>query len=273
MRSPIAVLALAALLCAAPAAMAKTETRSSGDVTATVTYHGKTPPFKPAHLTISQAGVTVFDAGVKMPCKPCGLQAPFNKGVLRLRDVDGDGEPEVLLDVFSGGAHCCSYVLVYRFLAFGNTYERIPLALGDPGYVLRDYNKDGRLEFVTGDDRFAYLFTSYADTAFPLTIYQLGEKGFVDVTRKFRRQVRADARRWLRVYRQALHQKRDVRGVLAAFLADEYLARHSKQGWRVLRRAARKGQLKSPYGDKTGPTGKRYLRKLRGYLRRWGYAR
>jgi hypothetical protein len=273
MRYLISVIALVALLCAAPAALAKTETRTSGDVTATVSYQGKHPPFKPAHLTITQSGLTVFDANVRMPCKPCGLQAPFNKGVMRLRDLDGDAEPEVLLDVYSGGAHCCSYVLVYRFLPFGNTYERIAWPWGNPGYVLRDLNKDKRPEFVSGDDRFAYLFTSYADTAFPISIYQLGEKGFTDVTRKFRKQVRADARHWLRIYKRALREKRDVRGVLAAFLADEYLAKRSKPGWRVLRRAAAKHQLRSPYGDRTGPSGKRYLRALRRYLRRWGYTR
>jgi hypothetical protein len=191
---------------------------------------------------------------------------------MKLRDLDGDSEPEVLLEVFSGGAHCCSYSLVYRFVQFANTYERIAWPWGNAGYTLKDLNRDHRPEFVTGDDRFAYLFTSYADSSFPITIYQLGEKGFADVTRKFRGAVRADARRKLRFYHQALREKRDVRGLLAAFQADEYLAKRSKQGWRVLNRAARRKQLKSPYGDNTGPSGQRYLRALTRYLRRWGYA-
>jgi hypothetical protein len=266
------ILVVAGLLCVAAPATAKTETRTSGDVTASVTYSGKNPPFRSARLTITQAGLTVFDGAVKMPCKACGLQSVFNRRVMKLRDLDGDSEPEVLLDVFSGGAHCCAYSLVYRFVPFGNTYERIAWPWGNVGYQLRDLNRDGTLEFVSGDDRFAYLFTSYADSVFPITIYRLGEKGFADVTRKFRATVRAQARRFLRFYRRALRDKRDVRGILAAYQADQYLARRSKQGWRVLRRAARRGQLKSPYGDNTGPSGKRYLRALLRYLRRWGYA-
>ena len=273
MRRLIPLLAVAALLCAAAPALAKTETRTSGDVTASVTYSGKNPPFTRARLTITQAGLTVFDGAVKMPCKGCGLQAPFNRRVLRLSDLDGDAEPEVLLDVFSGGAHCCSYLLVYRFVPFGNTYERISASFGNAGYRLRDLNKDKSPELITGDDRFAYLFTSYADSAFPINIYRLGETRFTDVTRKFRKVVRADARRKLRLYRAALKGKRDVRGILAAYQADQYLAGRAKQGWRVLRRAAARGQLKSPYGDKVGPNGKRYLRVLKRYLRRWGYAR
>jgi hypothetical protein len=273
MRRLVPLLVLVALLWTATPSEAKTETRTSGDVKASVTYSGKNPPFKKARLTITQAGLTIFDDNVRMPCKPCGLQAPYNRRVMRLRDLDGDSEPEVLLEVFSGGAHCCSYSLVYRFVTFGNRYERIAQPWGNPGYFLRDLNRDGTPEFVTGDDRFAYLFTSYADSAFPIAIYRLGEEGFIDATRKFRREVRRDARRKLRLYRRALRDRRDVRGILAAYQADQYLARRSKQGWRVLRRAARRGQLKSPYGDEQGPAGNRYLRVLRRYLRRWGYAR
>jgi hypothetical protein len=270
-RRLIPLLAVAILLCAAAPALAKTETKTSGDVTATVTYSGKNPPFRTAHLTISQAGLTVFDGAVRMPCKGCGLQSILTRNVMRLRDLDGDSEPEVLLDAFSGGAHCCAYSLVYRFVQFSSTYERIAWAWGNVGYTLKDLNHDRRPEFVSGDDRFAYLFTSYADSVFPITIYQLGDKGFADVTRKFRVSVRAHARRLLGFYRRALRDKRDVRGILAAFLADEYLAKRSKQGWRVLRRAARRKQLKSPYGDNTGPSGQHYLRVLRRYLHRFGY--
>jgi hypothetical protein len=272
MRRMIPFLALAALLLAAGPVIAKTETRTSGDVTASVTYSGKNPPFTSARLTITQAGLTLFDGAVKMPCTGCGLEA-LNRRVLRLSDLDGDAEPEVLLNVFSGGAHCCSYLLVYRFVPFGNTYERISAAWGNSGYRLRDLNKDKSPELITGDDRFAYLFTSYADSSFPISIFRLGETRFTDVTRKFRQAVRADARHQLRLYRAALRDKRDVRGILAAYQADQYLAGRAKQGWRVLRRAAVRGQLKSPYGDNVGPNGKRYLRKLLGYLRRWGYAR
>lgn len=274
MRRLIPALAVLALLCAAPAgALAKTVTSSAGDVTASVTYSGKGPPFRSAKLTITQAGALVFDSAVRMPCRACGLQALNKHRVLRVRDVDGDDEPEVLLEVFSGGAHCCAYLLAYRYQQFDNTYERIVHPWGNVGYSLRDLNRDGPLEFVSADNRFAYLFTSYADSSFPLRIWQLADSGFVDATRRFGRQVRQDALRQLRRYRRALRQRRDVRGILAAFLADEYRLRRSRQGWGVLRRADATGQLRSPYGDNTGPSGKRYLSALRRFLRRAGYAR
>jgi hypothetical protein len=276
MRRLIAPLLIAfLLLAAAPAALAKTETRTSGDVTATLTYSGKNPPYTNGKLTITQSGLTIFDGPVGSPrgCKGCGLQAPFNRRVMRLADLDGDAEPEVLLDFFSGGAHCCAFLLVYRFVASANRYDPLSIGFGNAGYKLRDLNKDKSPELVSADDRFAYLFTSYADSSFPISIYRLGETRFTDVTRKFKSAVRTDARRKLRLYRSAVKEKRDVRGVLAAYQADQYLRGRGKQGWRVLRHAAAKGYLKSPYGDNTGPNGKRYLRALKRYLRRWHYAK
>jgi hypothetical protein len=276
MRRLILSLALLSLLAAAPAAQARTETASSGDVTATLTYQGHQPTYRPAHLTITQSGLTLFDAAVKMPCKFCGLVRVSNHKVMRVRDLDGDAEPEVLLSAFSGGAHCCVYALVYRFLAFDNTYQRVPWAFGDPGYTLRDLNKDKRPEFVSGDQRFTDAFTSHAASAEPIAIYQFGQKGFTEVTRKFRKAVRAHARRMFRFYRRALREprdSRDVRGVLAAYVGDEYLAGHGKHGLAVLRRAARRGQLGSPPETGFGPTGKRYVRTLKRYLRRWGYTK
>jgi hypothetical protein len=51
-----------------------------------------------------------------------------------------------------------------------------------------------------------------------------------------------------------------VRGVLAAWLADQYLLGRGAAGWSVLRRAERRGEV-----DRA------YLRKLRSFLRRTGY--
>ena len=62
----------------------------------------------------------------------------------------------------------------------------------------------------------------------------------------------------------------DVRGILAAWLADEYLLGRGAAGWRVLERAERHGELgRKPDG---WATGRAYLRKLRAFLRRTGYS-
>jgi hypothetical protein len=95
-----------------------------------------------------------------------------------------------------------------------------------------------------------------------------------DVTRKFRRVVRRDARRLFRAVPRFRRRHLDVRGLLAAYQADNYnLGRKpAARGWRQLKAMARKGQIKRPRGA-TGPSGKRYLKALRRFLRRLHYTR
>jgi hypothetical protein len=61
-----------------------------------------------------------------------------------------------------------------------------------------------------------------------------------------------------------------VRGILAAWLADQYSLGRGRAGWRFLERAERRGEL----GRKPDlwPVGKAYLRKLRAFLKTTGYA-
>src|SRR5947209_12743580 len=106
------VLALALLAaCALPAASsAATETASSGQITAHFNYEGsQSKGYSNLALTINRAGATAYDAPVNTSlcgnmCWPAGSgQTPS----VAVRDLDGDGDPEVLLDLYSGGAHCC----------------------------------------------------------------------------------------------------------------------------------------------------------------------
>ena len=41
--------------------------------------------------------------------------AERSRRILKVADLDGDGEPEVLVDTFSGGAHCCLTTRVERW--------------------------------------------------------------------------------------------------------------------------------------------------------------
>src|SRR5437764_8897950 len=107
------ILASAALaLALAPTAWATTETASSGAVTASFSYTKKSDfSYEGLHLKVVRAGRTALDAAAPPSCVGgvCGF---WPAGVGRTRsvhvlDLDGDGEPEVVLDLYSGGAHCC----------------------------------------------------------------------------------------------------------------------------------------------------------------------
>ena len=123
-------------------------------------------------------------------------------------------------------------------------------------------------------DRFAYQFSSYADSAFPPRVLRYrhvrGRPRVEDITRRFGARVRSDARRLLRAIRRAKAGEDDVRGVLAAYVADQYLLRRGRVGLREVSRALERGLLD---GDHAWPYGTKYRGALLKFLRRTRYVR
>ena len=274
MRTRTLLLALA-LLCAFPgAALAKSETASSGAVTATLTYDIGSYPLDATNvrIAITRAGATLLDTAVPDPCNSCAVvPAGLSSGSssLTIRDLDGDGEPEVLFDMYTGGAHCCSNTWIYRFT--GSSYSGTPAIWGDVGYTLADLDGNGVPELRSLDDRFAYAFTDYADSAFPPMIFSFKAGVLTDVTRNFPALVKKDAARQLRLYRKYRHS-RDVRGVVAAYVADKYLLGRAAGGRRFLAVALKRHDLKGFGRGDTWPRNGAYVRALKKFLRRNGYA-
>ncbi len=127
---------------------------------------------------------TLFEAFVSMVEEPPGSP----DGVLPLGlDVDatGDGNPDFVLQSYSGGAHCCYYTQVI---------ERSPeLALlaefdgSDSPVELKNLDDDPALEVVLLDWSFAYWKTSFADSPAPQVILDLQEgvySGSVELMRQ-----------------------------------------------------------------------------------------
>ena len=88
----------------------------------------------------------------------------------------------------------------------------------------------------------------------------------LDVTRLYPALIRADARRWwsASVYARKVHG--DYSGLLAAWLADQYLLGHGAQGWTQVRAAVVRPEFKRWWKPA------RYLRTLKSFLRRTGYS-
>ncbi len=114
---------------------------------------------------------------------------------------------------------------------------------GDPSYALRDLNGDGVPELVSADDRFAYAFTSYAGSALPVQAWRYRAGHMTDVTRSFPALVRKDAAMLWKGYEQEpTGEDVDVRGVLAAWMADQYLLGQQDAGWTTLHADQRAGR-------------------------------
>jgi len=284
MRTALVTL-LVLLVAAAPAAAAtKTESDSDGQVSASLTYDYKksrfgTYDFSNAHVTITRAGATLVDATLGKECRYCtpwpASMAQNGLSSVNVVDLDADGEPEVLVDLYSGGANCCWYTNSYRYDSDTNEYT---LRVLRPGlsfpYTLGDLDGDGVPEFKSVDYRFAYKYGSNADTPRPLRIFDWVAGKLVDVTIGFPKLAAADA---ADMYKGYLHFRKvkdtNVRGLLAAYAADSYNAWNGPVAWRRVVAAYHRGDVDRKANEEVGPFGRKYVVSLRRFLKKLGFLR
>lgn len=186
---------------------------------------------------------------------------------IRVKTLDATAPPSVLVDLYTGGAHCCYTTLIYLLNSNGLA-GRIQANWGDPGYRLVDLDGDGTLEFVSANDAFAYAFTDYADSALPIQIWNIQNGRLVDTTASHLGTVAADAKTLLKYYTRQKNAGRDVRGILAAYVADETLLGTPDAGWNLVNSALADGELDRGYGP---PKGSQYISALRRFLPAHGY--
>jgi hypothetical protein len=260
------VLAASAVAVLAPAvASATTETASLSPVSATFSYE-KVGDFeyRGLDLHVVRGGVPAFDGVADAPdcVKPyCAPLASVDTQSLRVADVDADGEPEVLVDLYTGGAHCCVVTEVLWWN--GTQYVASTRNFADFGYTLA-----GGV-FTSGDARFGYEFASFADSAMPLRLLTFARGTWTDVTRAHPEALRADAARWLKAYKKRRNGRRAL-GLLAAWVADEYRLGKRATADAFLRSELRAGRLRS---DAPWRGGQAYISLLKRRLAAWGYRR
>jgi hypothetical protein len=196
-----------------------------------------------------------------------GSRAPS----VHVLDLEHNGSPDVVLDLYSGGAHCCSVEQVFSYAPSAGTYVKSEHNFGDPGARIRVI--DGRDFFFTADDRFAYAFTDYAASGLPLQILSFSHGQFDDVTRTFPTQIAANATTWMKAFTGMARQHySDSVGVAAAWAADEELLGNDVRVQSFLQRQALDGHLNSALNPKAD-SGQRFIRALNQQLRHDGYIR
>ena len=270
----IALVATAVLLVAAPVALATTQTAQSGDVSATFTFGGSYPNFTGLQLSIAQGNTVFYDEPVVS--KVCGMYcapgSPSGPGTsVHVLDLENDGQPDVVLDLYSGGAHCCWIEQIFSFDPGTMTYAMTQRDFGDPGEEIVDLRQNGRYEFLTADDSFAYEFTDFAASGLPIQVLTFSDRRFFNVTRQYPRLVARDAAGWMKAFNSMSKQHySDSVGVVAAWAADEELLGHSRRVNTFLARQLKAGHLNSALSPEE-PGGARFVAKLRKFLRRHGY--
>lgn len=272
MKSLLSAASLAALLSLPAAASAEPQTATAefGSVRAELRWDNASPSQFAPQLRITRPGAAFDYAPAQCTDNPDQADALYceqpriyeGHEYLIVRDVNGDSEPEIVIDLFSGGAHCCSILRLYEWDKERGAYASVKVNFGDPGFNLRDVEGDGKVEFISGDPRFAFAFTSFAETRFPLQIHEYAGGDFTDVTARYPALIRSDARAHWKSYKLLRREGADGRGALGAYLADRYRLGERRQGLRKVRRAL------APLNR----ADRRYLRKVQRLLKRWGYA-
>ena len=101
-------------------------------------------------------------------------------------DLNADGYPDLVVETYSGGAHCCFGTQVFSLRP-----TTAALILQKPesnaGGTFEDLNADGVSEFVTYDDLFAYQYCPYAAgvTAKVIMAYDAGQDRYIPASPRF----------------------------------------------------------------------------------------
>jgi hypothetical protein len=85
-------------------------------------------------------------------------------------DVNGDGLPEVVIETYSGGAHCCFTNLIYT-MSGSSIREILHSVESNCGGLLKDLNGDGIMEYDTCDDSFAYTYCPFVASPAVRVVY------------------------------------------------------------------------------------------------------
>jgi hypothetical protein len=247
--------------------------RTAGGWDGTLTYvQAKSPDFpfvSRVHLRVSHDGKVVYNRSVSLPpaCIPGGCRLGNEAGgqAFQLVDLGSSKGPTAVIWLWTGGAHCCTVVRAVSIpdgamaaRNFGNAGARL-VSLGGPRV------------FVSADDRFAYLFTSYASSGSPVQVSRFRGGRFTTVTREFPDAIAADAARWWTLAERARRTRGEARGVFAAWAADTCLLGRASVVRQRLAAAVAAGVFSPPQGEPGGPTGASYGAALLRRLRAWGY--
>jgi hypothetical protein len=275
MRRTLIALAALAALALPSAALATTQVALGPGVVARLSYQGQLPQYRNLSLAIKRDGKQVYQHPVQSHycSQDCALSIVPDQKPVQVVDFGQPAGPEVLLSLYTGGAHCCSVAQVFGYSAKAKTYTMAEHNFGDPGYRLERLSSNGPREFVTADDSFAYAFTDFADSGLPVQVLQLQGHDFDNVTTQFPGLVTADAARWLKAFhRMARSHYGDTVGVVAAWAADEYTLGHVKKARSFLKAQARAGHLNATLGSSSGG-GMHFVSKLEAFLRKQGYVK
>ncbi|WP_380784844.1 zinc ribbon domain-containing protein [Sphingomonas sp. R86521] len=154
--------------------------RMVGDLTVRVSGRTEDDTVAPL-VTVSRGDESVTMTGES-------VSSSYTHRISSVRNIAG-APPVVMLQSFSGGAHCCNHVQLAGIS--GGRLKIVDLGSwdGDEMAAPTDLSGDGLVDFVERDNAFLYAFAPYAMSAAPPEIFNVTGGRVVDVSRRpaFRR--------------------------------------------------------------------------------------
>ena len=144
--------------------------------------------------------------------------------------------PQVILEYFWGGAHCCTITKIATVDSSRNWRVVDGEVLDGGGYRFEDLDGNGGNELVSVDNSFLYAFACYACSYAPTRIHKLVRSELSDVTRNplyqnfLRQRLRAMETDALQSSEDQLHSN----GYLAGWVAAKSLVGDFQQAWRTM---------------------------------------
>jgi WD40 repeat protein len=222
----------------------KIQASAQGKVRAEFAYKPQGEDSKDWRIKIIRDGKSILDDTVLIPIvfdqrngtKPREEISEGRFLSLQVKDLDGDGEPEILLDLSLGknSVPRDHYSFIYRYETNLKKYILIKHLWGNISYELEDLDGDSLPEFKTEDPRFADVFSRAADAKLPLKILQYRQGKMLDVTKNYPVQVYTNASELWVESRKRQRNNQEVKGVLAAYMASKYLLGQEAEGWQLL---------------------------------------
>lgn len=118
-------------------------------------------------LRNSEILFTAEDHRIKLLRVNVGPDGPYDPIGIG-EDITGDGRPNVVVEFYSGGAHCCDTYLIFEI---GERFRLVNrLDTGDYGITFQDLDDIPGFEIETLDDTFAYWKAPFAGSPAPRVV-------------------------------------------------------------------------------------------------------
>jgi len=153
---------------------------------------------------------------------------------LQVLDLDGDGRSEVIVDLIAEQNISYAYSLIYSYSADGKVGKPLIHDWGSvdkqPRYKLKK-DSDGIL-LLSWNRNFAGVFNQ-KDAVYPVQIWRYSQGTMLDVSResKYEALVYNHTVKLWQDYQIRLKRGEEVKGVLAAYLAEKHLLGKGNEGW------------------------------------------